>query len=365
MEGQTLDIYANGWGVTLEEMVAISQREWETLREFLEKVGETTVRKLDEGEIQWANGKDNWLRASVHAHETTFGGNALNSASAIFKVLGVLDPAARERVHFHAFKTPELSNLTFPTVLREVSEAVRMRIAYVVKGPNGDDPLYWSVPPTPAETGPLPDTPNVLISSSGTDVYREILDYRCRNPRGKVFLAPGSAQVKRGIPAEVLEQIHFLSCNRKEALTLAEHIAPKKGGQKWTIDDLLKFFRDTGLSELRITAGAEGIHGLSDRASFFVPGFDRDDERVQRLAAQLWKAGVATERTFAHPDANGCGDTRLGVELGLGLAGENLERRQTAGNLIAVLHTFNSAPNIDNFPDEVIEQVMELLPRAR
>jgi len=362
MEANSLDIYANGWGVTDETIVEISQWEWDMLLRFREAVQDAVVTDLNEREVHWDNKQGDWMRASVRSLQIDRGGNAWNTANAIHKVLRTVDPrAAEEELRFHAFRNPKFQQMPFHTVLRDVEGEVKMRVAYVIKGPNGDDPMYWSLPPAPVETGTLPDAQNVLISSSGPDVYEEILAHCRKNPKGKVFLAPGSAQVKRGIPMEVLERIHLLSCNRDEAAALAQYLEPRDEKMSWTPGNLLAFFRDVGLPELRITDGAKGVHSLSEGKAFHMAGFDREKDSIQEAAKWLFDAGVATAKTFKHPNANGCGDTRLGVELGMTMAGRSLQESMRVANFMAALKTFIPGPNIGAVPDEVIGEIMDSL----
>ncbi len=341
---ESMVVYGNRWGKTKDVLTKLSGQDLERLQVFSEEHKGAPIHALEKGhgQVTFSNGSDGVLSVRAVESRSEHGGNAWNAITAMDKVVGELNPNRKGDVRFHA-------------------NAIRERINHVVSGPNGGEPLYFTKSPVPEETGSLPDASHVLLSSAGPDVFKEIGAYYQRNPKGHLYLAPGSRQVERGIPKWVFEQLQLLSCNRREATALADHLGAKSA--EWTPKELLAFFSDLGTRQVRITDGVQGVHA-KDRGEEFihVHGVDRKSKGLEGMVQELTQTGIANEHTKAHPNVNGCGDTRLGAELGMEIAGEmDLRKRLAMGNILAALNTHNPGPNIARFPGKVIREARELL----
>ena len=229
-----------------------------------------------------------------------------------------------------------------------------MRVSTVLKDSNGGEPFYASQDPHPVETGQIPEGKALFLSSGGPDINEEILAYLERNSGAKVYLAPGSKQVARGIPSEVLRRLHMLSCNAREAFQLASHLR-ESAVCGWTTVDSLNCFRDCGVPAVRITDGENGVFAYSEGEPHRAKNIRRDNPHLQEILDLLKQRGVSNENTRNYADRNGLGDTRLGSDLAAELLGEDLIDRLDFAALIATLHTYNPEPNIANFPNEVIQ----------
>lgn len=349
MKEETLDICANRWGVTREELVRLEEDAWAELQRWLDgkKKQETRVEKRGAGELRWSNGAGTDLDLPADL-ETTVGGNAWNSYQAVRKVLEALAPEKQSNLRFH--RAPEL-----PGVSRE-------RISYVVTGSKEEmGPQYWSEDPYPVETGPLPDGEQVFVSSGGPDLYDSISDWRTRNPQGRLIVAPGSRQVERGIPRGILGKVDFLSCNDREAMRLVSHLREPTLNWEFIRGELVRVLSNVGKQEVRVTFGEQGVWAGSRGQTLWVRSVDREEVLIQDMVGQLSERGIATEATKRNAEVNGCGDTRLGAELALEMVGiRDLRDRLKMASVLATLHTFNPKPSITTFPNDVIHNAVRL-----
>lgn len=306
----------------------------------------------------------------------SMGGNTWNACVAAQQVVGSLEPSRLPGFTFSGIETPKLSasvaalhreyldrGWPLPRVILECIEGARIRCNHVLGSPKGKNPLYVERKPFPRCTGPLPDVPHLFVSSAGEDLYDEILAHRKRmETKGQtpyLYLAPGSAQVRRGIPENVLSGVHFLSCNWEEAIALAKHLHAGFGSEPSPYD-LAEFFGTTiGVDEVRITRGERGICAWSDQRYISLSSFPRDNSSIQALVLAHGLARAESD-TWTNPDLTGCGDTRLGTELALRYLGiGELHQQLCAANAMAALQTFNPGSNIGDFPPDLIREVVD------
>lgn len=335
-------------------------------------------------------------RGTLHVPGTpdrpAWGGNAHNTFRALHRVadaMGVsdsvtfvvdyavgLDREMRATLGINGHETPGDPDLPGDphVVLREPRSEVPVRRSLVVEGPNGDPPLYLKVQPQGLEAPPLPDAPEVFLSSyscdqTGKDVWARIHEYHRRNPEGRVLLAPGSVQVLNGIPEEVYPEIHLLACNREEALQLLNHAGRKNERTENDPKALTRAFLDLGVREVRITDGGKGVYSMSapteegGPATFYpTPIIPRDHPLILRLVRRHLLGARDLARLQQHPDFNGCGDARLGVELAARALSLFDDPRKAIlySALLATLQTYNPCPNIAAFSDQLIYETLSL-----
>lgn len=373
----SLHFHATPYGVVRDQRVDVSADDLhraQAWKDSLEGLGVDRV-VTEDGSIRFEREGHEPLVLRVNGEEPpSMGGNTLNTWLAVTSVVGSLQPERLPDFPLHAIQTPKLQleldqlghlyekrGWPVPPALLEITEGARIRCNHVLRGPNGDEPCYIQRTPLPETTGAFPDAPWVFVSSAGSDLYPEILAHRKRmEVQGQtpyLHLAPGSAQVRRGIPEEVLQGVHFLSCNWKEAIQLARHLDAGLGPEPSPYN-LVEFFGMIGVDEVRITRGARGTYAWSDQCPVASSAFPRDNSAIRTLALAHGLASEGTS-TWTNPDLTGCGDTRLGTELALRYLGiGDLHQQLCVANAMATLQTFNPTSNIGNFPPALIREVV-------
>ncbi len=377
---ESFHFHATPYGVVSDHRVALrSKEDYDAAREWASELDGHGVDRVEtaEGMLRFrVNGNAPFdLPLSERLPEESLGGNTWNTWSAVMRVVGSLAPERLGEFPLHAFSTRKLEagvhdretqhealGWPKPEVILKVTDDMRIRCSHVLCSPHGEDPLYLPRTPLPETTGEFPDASWVFVSSAGPDLYPEILEHRrkmqAQSQTPYLHLAPGSAQVRRGIPEEVLSGVHFLSCNWEEAVQLAKHLKARLGPEPQPYD-LVEFFGTLGVDELRITHGERGVHAWSDQGYIKASAFSRNNPSIRAL---VHSHGLANEGspTWTNPDLTGCGDTRLGAELALRHLGiGDLQQQLCAANAMAAFQTFNPASNIGNFPPDLIREVVE------
>lgn len=300
------------------------------------------------------------------------GGNAQNTFRAMLRVAEA--HGLQEALHFIAHYSDGLDHLLRvqlgingvpkgdPRIeLRDRRLRSPVRASLVMAGPNGADPLYVKVQPHGLEAPPLPDAPEVFLSSyscdqTARDVWVRIREYRTRRPAGKIYLSPGMVQIQNGIPRDILSEIYCLACNRTEALKLLEHLDVVI--EPFSPEKLVRVFVDCGVQEVRITDGAKGVYAMGDTLGGFfqTPQIPRDHPAILQLVRRYLLSERFTKQMLENPDFNGCGDARLGVELAARAIGifEDPQKAILFSCVLAAVQTYNLLSNIGNFPDALI-----------
>jgi|GEM_PF-3900778 hypothetical protein len=393
---ESMDFFANGWGVVEDHIATIygpeGYQHLETWLAALKRDGDEVIGVTERERSFTIESRDHGhLVLNVVGARIAMGGNAFNTYVAFTKLLHSLQEQGHTKVNesmrFHGRHSEQLEaalsvlndavDMVHPDLV-DPMETVRLRMGFVLHDSSTEqrDPIHFSLPPTPIETGTLPDQPTVFVSSSGSDINEELRAYWDRNPEGRVYLAPGSKQIDRGIPLETLRKVHFLNCNTKEAKKIALGIkrelmetspdqipdfflALSDDPRQVTPDQLREVFEYLDIPEVRMTAGAKGTFFISDGELGHCPIYERSDELIRYLLLHEDMQGVVNERTEKEPDFNGCGDTRLGIELALEKAGvKDIHARLKLAALFATIQTFNPSPNILDFPPNVIQEMI-------
>lgn len=286
----------------------------------------------------------------------TVGGNTWNTFQAICAILKAHDPRKLSQVELVGVNSPWMRSLqmhpenrNLPIGLQEVIGGTRERVNWVFYPQGGGEPLYWTVNPLPDETGQLPYAKQLFLSSGGPDIFDEIKFWNEINPAGQLFYAPGSRVIKKGIPLEVLRMIHFLSCNLREARTLT-------GLTDADSETAARWFAERGVSEVRISDGDRGVFALTNyQDPLRIPGVSRRESHVVTWCQYLHEAGIPI---LDEANVNGCGDTRLGVELAALLLGHPKEEALAASNRVGMLNTFHPGSNIATFPPALLRELV-------
>lgn len=242
--------------------------------------------------------------------------------------------------------------------------AARMNV--VVRGPNGADPFYIKLYPTAIEAPPLPDAPEVFVSSyscdrTGVDVWQRCRDYWGRNPGGRILLSPASIQIAHGIPRDILSRLYLLSCNREEArkILLGLGVLPYRE----TPESLIQVFHDLGVQEVRITDGANGVYTADSKGAFYAtPLIPRDHPALMKLIRRYLLDAEELKFMQENPDFNGCGDSGLGADLAARAIGifDSPQKATLFSALVGAVQTYNSHPHIGRFSDPLIYALIGL-----
>lgn len=306
-------------------------------------------------------------RFPLESQESSLGGNTLNTFSA-YSTVGSLFAQPSGRLHVHPgnelrtrlnalFGTDSISApihwLTTPSTLRK---------NMVFHGPNGHEPLYAGLEPSHRLTPILPAEGDVFISSSGDDLWERILE---SSPETRIYLAPGSRQIRRGIPEAVMSKLYFLACNLSEARQIAKNLG-KQNSEYCPPQELLDYFHGFGIPEIRISAGGDGVFAyLEESGGIHSPGINRDSPLIAHLVKRYLPLDFSHPKQ--HPNWNGCGDTRLGSELvarQLQFFDEDRSRNARMAlifsNLVASVHSYNPQSNIINFSEQLLWALVNL-----
>lgn len=357
-----LHFFANGWGAVEDQpldpeladhvLAWVDNPKGGPISSAIKEGKELVIKAKDKPELR--------LPIPHGLVPSTMGGNTWNTWLNKNRVMNVLGTSNEALSPLHVLKTPGLERaaegLPGPVVWREIKGA-RHRLSFVIQPHDSDEPIYLKQPPTPDQTGTIPDEAAVFVSSSGQDIFWHIERYREHNPDGQLILAPGSKQIARGVPASTLESVQWLTCNKDEAIQIAQFLDTSFPNSP-SAPDFRVFFENLGIPEVRITLGGNGVYVLTEGQAFHYLGIDRHARSLNRLFEEHdFLRGAPSNESF-----NGCGDVRIGTEL----AARDLDFKDRVTELamagvMATIHTFRPESNLGRYPQDLLGHVQDLV----
>lgn len=321
-----------------------------------------------------------------HDVQSHLGGNALNTGAAIQKMLVTFDAygALIPETTFHTLTNTMGVRMQVDKIFGQGQgvlppEPNTGRSGWYVPRQQGGESLYLShTPDRPHRNYQIPGDPyapqDIFISSASprSSAWSQILHRVAVNPATRLLLSPGRNQLEPELEEKILRATHLIALNKSEAWDLLARINPnllisvfgtsKTMPQNKDLASILaRAICIMGPQRALVTNGGSTVALYDSSKEELITIEPPTVQEIQEFTRETLGRSIGPKEV----SLIGCGDTLLGVFIGLeklaqsGQLKLSTKEQLQVATTMARLHGWNPKPNIHEMPTEDIRRITE------